>query len=394
MRILFYSDNFYPETSGISDSIISTARGLKARGHTVGFVGAKYSDANYKSVGKPRDEYLQAEGFEVFRLRSLPFAGSASGQARNVIPLGWGLNFVRKFKPDIIHTQTPFGTGFEALWASRVFGVPLVGTNHTFIHEFIRIYGPIRTKWAENLMEKFFAFYYNRCRHISVVGKGLIEEMRAHGFKRAAEIIPNPLSISVFSPASEGEKDALRKQFGLTGPTIISAGRVAPDKKIDVALKAFKKVLGNIPTAQFVISGNGPIEGEMKKLAQDLGIEKSVIFTGFLDHPTLSKWYKASDLFVVTCAIETQGLSLMQAFATALPSVGVDAGAVGVHIQPERGIKVADGDDTALAAAMEKILKAPKAARAMGQNARQYVGQFSQDVIAEKWESIYKTYVK
>ncbi|MBX4209283.1 glycosyltransferase [Candidatus Parcubacteria bacterium] len=389
MRILFYSDNFYPETSGISDSIISTARGLKARGHTVGFAAPKYSDANYASVGKPRDEFLLAEGFEVFRIPSLPFAGSASGQARNVIPLGWSLPFVRRFKPDILHSQTPFGTGFEALWASRLFGVPLVGTNHTHIHEFIRIYGPIRTKWAETIMQRFFSWYYNRSRSVSVVAQKLLVEMRQHGFKREADIVPNPLSLSVFSPATAAEKTILRKGFGLSGPTLMYAGRIAPEKRLDAALKAFKILLADMPDARFVIAGNGPADQETRNLARDLGISESVLFTGFLDHATLSKWYKASDAFVMMCPIETQCLALMQAFATGLPSVGVDAGAVGEHIQSGWGRKVPDGDHQALASALRDILADPKRIE-MGKKARAYVERFSEEVISETWEGIYE----
>ncbi len=388
MRILFYSDNFYPETSGISDSIISTARGLKARGHTVGFVAPKYSDKDYAAVGKPRDEFLRAEGFEVFRIPSLPFAGSASGQARNVIPLGWSLPFVRRFKPDVLHTQTPFGTGFEALWASRLFRVPLIGTNHTHIHEFIKIYGPIRTSWFEWLMQRFFCWYYNRCRFVSVVSPKLQKEMGRHGFRRPSAVVSNPLSLATFSPATAAEKAALRQGFGLTGPTIMYAGRIAPEKRLDCALRAFKALLADMPDAQFVIAGNGPADQETRRLAKSIGVYKQVTFTGFLDHATLSKWYKASDAFVMMCPIETQCLALMQAFATALPSVGVDAGAVGEHIQPGWGIKVPDGDHAALAIGLKSILTDAKRG-AMGEKARGYVARFSEEAISGEWEAIY-----
>lgn len=390
MRILFYSDNFYPETSGISDSIISTARGLKALGHAVGFVVPKYSDKEYAAVGKTREELLLAEGFKMFRIPSLPFAGSASGQARNVIPLGWSISFAQDFNPDVIHSQTPFGTGIEALYASRVLGVPLVGTNHTLIHEFIKVYGPIKTKWAESAMQRYFSWYYNRCRFVSVVSQELLDDMRAHGFKRPAEVIPNPLSLETFSPASEGEKSDLRKKLDLSGPTVLFAGRVASEKRVDVVLRAFAVVAERLLGSRLVIAGNGPAEADMKKLANELKLGDKVIFTGFLDHATLSKWYKAADAFAMMCPIETQCIALMQALASGIPAVGVARGAVDVHIQPEWGIKVKEGDHAALAIALESVLKDPERAE-MGRRARAYVQRFSQDVIAEQWLKSYRS---
>jgi len=390
MRILFYSDNFYPETSGISDSIIALARGLKARGHTIGFVGPRYSDKNYKAVGKTREEFLVTEGFEVHRIPSLPFAGSASGQARNVIPLGWSISFARRFRPDIIHTQTPFGTGFEALFASRILKIPLVGTNHTHIREFIKIYGPIRTRWAEKIVQRFFSWYYNRCTYVSTVAQKLVDEMREHGFKRNADVISNPLSLSTFSPPTEELRSSLRKELGLAGPTIIYAGRIAMEKRLDVVIRAFKRIVDLSPNASLVIAGNGPEEKEMRKLVSDLGLAMNVIFTGFLDHATLSKWYKAADVFVMMCPIETQCLALMQAFATALPSVGVKAGAVGEHIKPEFGLTVPDGDEKSLASALGKILSDPGRAKEMGTRALSYVQRFSESAVAKTWTETYE----
>ncbi|HVT74845.1 MAG TPA: glycosyltransferase [Candidatus Paceibacterota bacterium] len=391
MRILFYSDNFYPETSGISDSIIATARGLKAQGHTVGFVAARYSDADYAAVGRPRDEYLEREGFAVHRIPSLAMGASGSGQARMAIPFGWSLNFVRKFKPDVIHSQSPFGTGIEALVTSRVFGIPLVGTNHTLIREFIRIYGPIRAQWAENITERFFSWYYNRCRFVSVVSGQVLDGMRVHGFRRKADIILNPVSISMFAPATAGEKAGLRKEFGLVGPTAMYAGRIADEKRLDVVLRAFSELKKTMQYAHLVIAGNGPAEQRTRAYAEALGVGGSVIFTGFLDHESLSKWYKASDVFVMMCPIETQCLALMQAFASGIPAVGVAAGAVKEHVKPAFGATVPEADHRALAAELGKMLSDQTLAREKGLAAREYVKAFSEDAIAGEWIKAYAT---
>jgi len=50
MKIAIFSDNFYPELSGITDSIITSAKELARRGHEIMFVVPEYSDKDYKKV--------------------------------------------------------------------------------------------------------------------------------------------------------------------------------------------------------------------------------------------------------------------------------------------------------------------------------------------------------
>ncbi len=389
MKILFYSDNLYPEISGISDSILSLGQELKRRGHTVGFVGPKYSRGDYAYVGRTPESTSAFDEFEIYRIPSLSFGAAASGVARFVAPFGFSLRFVKRFKPDIIHVQSPFGTGIEGLMASRIFGVPLIGTNHTIIDQFIRIYGPIKADWAVRVGNRFFSLFYNRCKKISAPVASLLEEMKSYGLKVPAEAISNPISLSLFSPATAEEKAALRKELGLIGKTIIWSGRVAVEKKVDSLIQAVQILVAKDRTLKLVIAGNGPVEEELKDYVRVNDIDAHVIFTGFLDHATLAKWYKAADVFATMCDIETQCLSLMQAFATALPCAGVKAGAVGVHIKPEFGYTVLDRDHLALATALEKILNDPAGAQAMGKKAHEYVKTFSESAVAQKWESVY-----
>jgi glycosyltransferase involved in cell wall biosynthesis len=80
----------------------------------------------------------------------------------------------------------------------------------------------------------------------------------------------------------------------------------------------------------------------------------------------------------------------MQAFATALPTAGVNAGAIGIHIKTEFGYTVPDQDHVALAAALEKILTNPQQSELMGKKALEYVKSFSDTTVAQKWEEVYK----
>jgi len=118
MRIVYYADNFYPELSGITDTIITTGKELKKRGHEIAYVGPYYSPKDY-AVGKRqfplKKEDDTIDGMPIVRLPSLPMLISPTGQSRIAIPTGASFDFIKEFKPDVIHTQSPYGVGGRRL---------------------------------------------------------------------------------------------------------------------------------------------------------------------------------------------------------------------------------------------------------------------------------------
>src|SRR3989344_6465229 len=148
MRIAFFSDNFYPELSGISDSIITTATELGRRGHQIRFFAPRYSTRNYSLLGLAAKEPSLGPNVSFCRFFSLPFP-TGTGQGRLVVPSGWRTWAIKSFSPDILHSHLPFGVGLEGLIASKILHKPLVGTNHTPTSEFIH-YSPWQPKWLKN----------------------------------------------------------------------------------------------------------------------------------------------------------------------------------------------------------------------------------------------------
>ena len=49
MKIAFFADNFYPELSGIADSILLTGVELAKRGHEIHYFVPKYSQKDYET---------------------------------------------------------------------------------------------------------------------------------------------------------------------------------------------------------------------------------------------------------------------------------------------------------------------------------------------------------
>lgn len=391
MRIAIFSDNFYPELSGISDSIIVLAKNLAKRGHLVDFYVPKYAKENYLSVNLPYKEIELGENVTVHRFRSLSYK-TDTGQGRLVIPLGHRSAGITGNVPDVIHTQMFFGVGLEAISISRFVKRPLVGTQHTAVKEFLK-YSPVRTRWTDSLILKYVNWYYEKCDLVTAPSQSVFTEMNALGFKpKAEQVLSNPIDTDTFKPIKDNS--ALKKKFGFNDHTLIYAGRISADKHPEVLVKAIAIVKKTVPDAMLAFVGKGSYEEDLKKLARELNIESSVKFLGFVDKPTLCEIYTAGDVFGIASTSDTQSLVMMQAMASGIPVVGVNARALPEYINAENGFVVEPNDEKAFAEKVSYLFNNPDIAKKLGAGGRKYAEQFSEDAITTKWEAIYEKAIK
>ena len=298
-------------------------------------------------------------------------------------------NYKRQ-RPEIIHTQLFFGVGLLALKASRLFKKPIVGTNHTAITEFARywVFGPAFLSW---ILMKYVVWYYNKCDFVTAPSQSVFDEMIKYGFKKPHMVVSNPIEVGEFSPVPSLERyQELKTNFGLIGPTIVYAGRIAEEKNIEVIIKAMAIVVKTIPDAQFAIAGHGMYQKKLEELIKSLGIVSSVKFMGFLSKQRLIELYKASDIFAVASTSETQNMNMMQAMATALPIVGVRARALPEYLGHGNGFVVEPGDSSAFAEKLIILLKDTGMRKNMGLKGLELVQSFSPEKIARIWQEIYQ----
>jgi glycosyltransferase involved in cell wall biosynthesis len=387
MRIAIFSDNFYPELSGISDSVISLAKTLAARGHVIHFYTPYYSAKNYAAIKAPFRELDLGPNIQIHRLFSIPFP-MGTEQGRAVIPLGMHGGEIAAFNPDVIHTQMFFGVGLEAMLASWRLKKPLVGTQHTAVKEFLR-YSPVKAKWFDRLFLDYVNWYYEHCDFVTAPSQCVFDEMRVLGFKQDhTKVISNPVNINVFHPVTKAA--ALKKKFGFTDATIIHAGRLSIERHPEVLLKALPIIKKAVPDAMLVFAGKGTMEPDLHALARSLHIEDSVKFIGFVDHPTLCEAYNAADIFGITSTDDTQSLVMMQAMAAGLPVIGVNARGLPEYINAENGYVVEPNNEAAVAEKAVYLFTHPAVAKKLGVGARIYAENFSEAQIAKEWEGIYE----
>lgn len=382
MRIAIFSDNFYPELSGISDSINLLAGELAKLGHEICFYVPKYSVKNYRVINLPVKELALDSKINVNRLFSLP-APFAGLQARLVLPL-FSQNHFREFNPDIIHSQLFFGAGLEAMIKARSKKIPLVGTNHTAISEFVKI----KSKYLKKISLRYAAWYYNQCDFTTAPSQSVFKEMKEFGFNRPHRVISNPIDTNIFCPSAD--RLAVKERFGLSDNTIVYAGRLAPEKNIEVVIKAVALAKKRISNINLAIAGSGKFESKLKQLVRELNSETAVKFFGTLSQPDLVRLYQAAEVFSIASTSDTQSLTLMQAMACGLPAVVVDSRALPEYVNKQNGYVVKIGDYQAMAEKFILLLEDQAWRKRLSQSAYNLVQQFSAANIAKEWEKLYQ----
>jgi glycosyltransferase involved in cell wall biosynthesis len=388
MKIAMFSDNFYPEMSGVSDSIITTAKKLAERGHRINFYVPSHPKENFILAKLKPEEIDLGAKIKIFRMPSV-FYPTPTKAGRLALPLLSTCRHIKKFNPDFIHTHHNFGAGIEALMVSRLLKIPLVGTNHTPMSEFMK-YGPIKSKWAEKAMLKYVSWLYNKCIWVSSPCQAIISEMRQYGFKKYGFTMSNPINVSAFNPADDVRKSELKKKYNLSGKTILYTGRLAEEKKVDDVIRAIAIAKDKFPEVSLAITGLGNAEENLKKLVKELGLEKNTNFFGYVESSVLSEYYQASDIFAVMSTAETQCISMMQAMATGLPVIGANAWGLPEYISPECGYIVEPGDYKSLAEKIIYLFDHPEEMKKLGQGGIKHVKNFSEENIMLKWEKIYQ----
>ncbi len=309
-----------------------------------------------------------------------------------VLPSGLRWRLMQAFRPDILHVHLPFAVGLEGLLAASRLGIPLIGTNHTPLTEFLR-YSPVRGAWARRAASRYAAWFYGRCAFVSSPCHAIFREMEAWGFHAPHRVIPNPIRLNVFRPLPD--RSRLKHAFGLSDFTILYAGRLAPEKHLDLLVRAVASLAALAPRITLALLGSGSAEGELRSLCRSLGVADRVHFFGYLpDLASMAEVYNASDVFVIPSTAETQSIAAMQAMACGLPVVGVRSWGLAEYITEATGLLVEPGDQDALTKALAHLVHHPDARFRLGNEGRAFVTRFSPVAIASEWEAIYRRVIE
>ena len=373
MKIGFFTDGYVPQPNGVATSVYSSAKALEKRGHEVYVIAPK------------QPGYIDEKN--VYRLTSLKFYGKADFRIALNLPEK-PLREILKLDFEIVHGHAGGPVTFLVWQVARLKNVPFVGTYHTLWNRYTHyiLKGRlIRPKMAE-VASKIFG---NLCDLLIAPTPKVKEELISYGVKKPIEVVGSGLDLDRFG---SGEKGFLRKRLGLKDgePILLYVGRVGREKSVDFLLKAFSQIHNSHPRSHLVLVGDGTDREKLEKVAKKLKIAKNTHFTGFIDQKYIQKVYPDADIFVFSSQTETQGLVIIEAFASGLPVVAVkDAAFEGVVINDKNGFLVKK-DPKAFANKVSFLLDNDKKREELAKNARETAQDFSVEITAEKLEIIYK----
>jgi 1,2-diacylglycerol 3-alpha-glucosyltransferase len=158
-----------------------------------------------------------------------------------------------------------------------------------------------------------------------------------------------------------------------------------------VVIRAAARVI-NQAHAQLLVVGDGECRKSLIALSRKLGIDHRCSFPGFVDlNSDLPDLYRLSTVFTTASEIETQGLVLLEAMASGLPIVAVDATCIHEVVKNQiNGFLIPSGDESGMVDALIHILRHPRTARQMGHAGYMIVQEHSTDHSLENHENLYK----
>jgi glycosyltransferase involved in cell wall biosynthesis len=163
------------------------------------------------------------------------------------------------------------------------------------------------------------------------------------------EVLPNPVVI----PDGLPPREEARRRAGFEGPTLLYAGRLVPQKSLDVALEAVRRTDG----VSLVVAGDGPERARLESLAHAEGVAARVEFLGWVDDP--APVLASAACVCVPSRWDNAPLVVGDALLAGRPVVGAAVGGIPELLGPGDGTLFPADDPAALARALEQVLAEP-----------------------------------
>ncbi|HEY3063880.1 MAG TPA: glycosyltransferase family 4 protein [Chloroflexota bacterium] len=347
MKLALVSPYDFAYPGGVTAHVANLAEQFRASDHEVHII-APSSDEDDEPTATG-DALVHRIG----RVVSIPANGSV---ARITLSLRAYLQAKRLLQAenfDLIHLHEPLMPALP-LTVLRHSNTTNIGTFHAF-----RV-RPLTYFYSKPILQPFYRKLHG---HITV--STAAREFIGEYFPADYRVIPNGINFDRFHrPAPPLE------QLADGRPTVLFVGRLEKRKGLRFLLRAWPRVLGQLPDARLVVVGRGrPLEGYRRFAARQGWSPSDVVFAGYVPAEDLPRYYQAADVFCApNTGQESFGIVLLEAMAAGAPIVASDIpGYHDVLNHGEQGLLVPPQDPEALADALGRLLKAPDLRQAMRQ---------------------------
>ena len=381
MNILFVSSTYYPHINGVYYFVCRIGPMLQERGHKVAVIAPSES---------ARFSHKKIDNLDVYGMPSLSVIVNPSVRVPSPFFLTSRIKkIIESFKPDIIHIQDHFPLCKAVVNVNKNMKIPIIGSNH-FMPENLTVLLQNKNlkKRAENYLWKGFSKVFNQASLVTTPTETGARLIRPR-LKVKVIAISSGISLTDFNPF--GDTREIKKRYSLPDkPILLYVGRLDPEKHIEEMLQAVALVVKKIDFC-FVVVGKGTSKIPLEKLTNQLGITDNVIFTGFVPDEDLPYFYKVSRCFIIASIAELLSLSTLQAMASGLPIISVNAGALPELVKDEmNGYLYKEGDIPRIVQSIEDIIIHDDVYTKMSEKSLEYVQQHDINKTLESFEKLYQ----
>ncbi|MGH8019865.1 MAG: glycosyltransferase [Opitutaceae bacterium] len=355
MKICDIAQFYSPLSGGVKRYLLDKQRFLAAR-----------PDAQHLLIiPSHQDAVTRTASATIHEIKSPRLIGSRS--YRLLIARRRILEIVSQEKPDLIEVGDPYRTAWIGLEAGRRSGVPVVAFYHS---DFPRAIGRTVRRFAGGWMERlisrpiqrYIVRLYNRMTATVVSSVRLCDVLGACGMERIVHV-PLGTNVELFHP--QPSRDKIRRELGLAEGTrlLLFVGRMAREKNIKNLIGALDKLSrANLPV-HLLLVGDGELH---EQIIAAVAQRKNLTWMPYCESAQrLADLYSAADLFVHAGKYETFGIVSLEAQACGCPVLTIREGGVeDTTCGEEPRWLASDGSPEALAAGIERFLRAGDSAEA------------------------------
>ncbi|MDO5330360.1 MAG: glycosyltransferase [Bacillota bacterium] len=313
MNVVLFCDTYPPEINGVATSIFYLHQTLVEHGHKCLVV-----------TTNPYTDSLLREG-DIIRLPGLKLKKLYGYRIAGIFNRG-AFEMIKEFGPDVIHINHDGPVGqFGGISAKRL-AVPTVYTYHTMYEDYSYYFTKgLFDRAVRHIVQAYTRYKSNVTSEFIAPSQKTKDYLRSIGVDSYINVIPTGIDFSRFNREKEKpeETQKLRHSLGIADDefVLLSLGRVAKEKSLDVVLSGFASYLKreDAKPIRLVIVGTGPEIDIYVQMAKDLGVYEKTVFVGAVPPDQTYKYYWLGDCFVSASLTETQGLTFMESMAASVP---------------------------------------------------------------------------
>ena len=379
VKIAVVCDYYPPSRGGIQTHCYELTEHLMQSGHNV-TVFTKKDKTRHKN-----------------HIKEVPFLNIKylRGFSSIIFLIFYLIKFLKKEKPDIIHTHSYQPTIAAIIAKKMAFSkVPIIMTSHGIVAESTVTGRPFLYRHIFGFLTKSMEIISIKKADFVISVDRLFEEYALkHISKNKITVISNWVNIDMFN--KNNRKDEIEK---LRGKDIIICCPRRLDKKngLEYSIKAFSILNKKIQNTKLWFVGGGDYEGALRNLVKELKLENKVIFFGYKPREEMPYYMNASDIILLTAPIGNFSFTLLESLACGKTVIATDVGdTLDFEGIDENVMVLCSQKEQDMAKTLEDVINEKYNTSAIQEKAVKTIREkYSKEKVIRKIEDVYKRFLK